>query len=436
MSIEVRKISIFRFYVISLFRPHYRDFKISFSIPCSFLSLGNQVYANPSAPEKTFIRDMFSRILVNITVAIWLAYAQALSPTPPGLCQNLRLSITTTAETIVVPPLPNLSQPGAVLKFFGSIPDIVANAPRNQTKGTYDIAATYCPPKGGVTPKKNGVQLLVHGASYTKEYWMGGAWHGSNLYSWTKFANKAGFGTLAVDRLGNGASEHPDPAQVVQLTLEMEILNVIAQKIKTGEITGTPSKVFYVGHSMGATVGAMLAAKYPKSIDKLVLTGYTTDESNIPPVIAAGQYLPAKDVDPARFGTLSQGYVTQSVESGRTVLCYAGGFDPTIPPMDYATRATLTVGEALGLSSMQVPNYKGAVFVLTGDKDRPYCGTDPKISCETFIKTTAAQFPQASTFGFFIPPNTGHCLNFHYTAPRSFAAVAKWLLLDAKVPSY
>lgn len=378
---------------------------------------------------------MFVKISRDLMVSGLLAGAQA-RPTPTsGACRDLRLTITTTADTIVMPPLPDLSQPGAVLNFFGTIPNIVANAPHNQTSGTYNTAATYCPPECGILPEKNEVQLLVHGATYTKEYWMGGAWHGTDAYSWTRYANKAGYGTLAVDRLGSGASEHPDPAQVVQLTLETEVLNIIAQKIKSGEITGRPSKVIYVGHSMGSTVGTMLAAKYPNSIDKLVLTGYTTDGSNTAAGVIAGQYLPAKDVEPARFGTLPQGYVTQSVESGRTLLSYAGGFDPSIPPLDFSTKGTSAIGEALGPGNVLVPNYQGPVFILTGDKDQPFCGSDPNASCEPLIKATASEFPQASTFGYFIPPNTGHGLNFHNMATDSFAAVTKWLSFDSNASS-
>src|SRR5436190_933917 len=87
---------------------------------------------------------------------------------------------------------------------------------------------------------------------------------------------------------------------------------VLAQ-IKSGDITGTPTKVIYVGHSMGSGVGTMLAATYADSIDKLVLTGNTTNPTNAF-VIAAntGASIPAKDADPARFGDLLPGYVTQS----------------------------------------------------------------------------------------------------------------------------
>ena len=179
----------------------------------------------------------------------------------------------------------------------------------------------------------------------------------------------------------------------------------------------------------------MLAAKYPNSIDKLVLTGYTTDSSNAGAVVIAGQYLPAKNVEPARFGSLPQGYTTQSIESGRTFLSYAGGFDPSIPPLDFSTKSTLAIGESLGIGTVPVPNYQGPVFILTGDKDKPFCGTNPNAPCEPLIKATALEFPQASTFGYFMPRNTGHGLNFHYTAAKSFAALTKWLKSESNAPS-
>ena len=35
-------------------------------------------------------------------------------------------------------------------------------------------------------------------------------------YSWVAAASKAGYPTLAIDRLGNGDSSHPDPLLTVQ----------------------------------------------------------------------------------------------------------------------------------------------------------------------------------------------------------------------------
>jgi pimeloyl-ACP methyl ester carboxylesterase len=258
---------------------------------------------------------------------------------------------------------------------------------------------------------------------------MGGAWNGPDTYSWTKYANAAGFGTLAVDNLGNGLSDHPDPAQV-QLTLMVEILNILAKMIKNGKITGTPSKIVYVGHSLGSILGTMLVAKYPSVIDKLVLTGYTTDLSNVDAGVLAGKYEPAKDVDPARFGTLPQGYVTQSVEPGRTFF-YAGCYDPTIPPLDFLTKGTFAIGEPLFSDIVPVPDYEGPVFILTGAKDKSLCGADPSIPCERIIQASASEFPKARSFGYFMPPDTGHCLNFHCGAQASFEAVTNWLLHDS-----
>jgi pimeloyl-ACP methyl ester carboxylesterase len=373
---------------------------------------------------------MFLEAVACVVAAVWLGHAQVL-PAPSGGCQEMTFSITAVSDTIVMPPLPDLSQDHAVLAYFTSIPHIVATSQHTTTTGTYDIAATYCAPEGN---SPDQVQLLVHGATATKEYWMGGAWNGSDIYSWTKYANDHGFATLAVDRLGNGLSAHPDPSQEVQLTVDVEILNVIAKKIKNGEITGTSSKVILVGHSRGSSVAAMMAAKYPDSIDKLVLTGYTANTSNFAAAAASSQYKPAKDVDPARFGTFPEGYLTESAESGIASFCYAGDYDPDIPLLDFATKGTIAVGEVLAPGAVPAPNYHGPVFILTGDKDKPFCGTDSTAPCEPIIKASASDFPNARNFGYFMPKNTGHCLNFHHSANQSFEAVTDWLLRASNNP--
>ena len=368
---------------------------------------------------------MFSKSLTCLAAAALLGHAKAVPPP----CQDMTFTLTVTANTIVLPPLPDISHPNDVLGYIAQLP---SNLPHTDTTGTYNISATYCAPNG-VSPDQ--VQLLVHGSSYTKKYWMGGAWDGPNVNSWAKYANNNGFATLAVDLLGNGLSSHPDPLQEVQLPMDVEILKLIAQKIKNGDITGMPSKVIYVGHSMGSGVGTMLAATYPDSIDKLVLTGYTINPTNAF-VIAAntGAYIPAKDADPARFGDLLPGYVTQSGLEGRIGLSYAGNYDPSIPPLDFATRGTTTVGEAIGLGTVPVPNYRGPVFVATGDLDGPFCGTDPNVSCEHIIQATAGNFPGASQFRYFMPSNTGHALPFHRSAHQSFEAVTDWLLHGSNNP--
>jgi pimeloyl-ACP methyl ester carboxylesterase len=374
---------------------------------------------------------MILEALACVVAAVWPGHAQVLLA-PNGGCQEMTFSITAVSDTIVMPPLPDLSKGDAVLAYFASSQQLVATGQHTTTTGTYDIAATYCAPKDH---SPDQVQLLVHGATATKEYWTGGAWNGSDIYSWTKYANDHGFATLAVDRLGNGLSARPDPLQEVQLTVDVEILNIIAEKIKNGEVTGTPSKVILVGHSRGSSVAAMLAAKYPDSIDKLVLTGYTANSSNFAAGAASSQYKPAKDVDPARFGTLPEGYLTESVESGIASFCYAGDYDPEMPLLDFATKGTIAVGEVLGPGAVPAPNYHGPVFILTGDKDKPFCGTNLTAPCEPIIKATTSGFPNARNFGYFMPKNTGHCLNFHRSANQSFEAVTYWLLQASNNPN-
>ena len=368
---------------------------------------------------------MFSEaILTYLIAAALLGHAQA-APAPQPGCREMKFSIHATADTIDMPPLPTLNSADDVLNYFIGLPEILATAGHKTTASVYKIATTYCPPSDGIA---NKVQLLNHGGTYTKEYWMGGAWGGADVYSWTKFANEHGFATLSVDQLGNGDSEHPDPLQEAQLIMEVEILKFLAQKIKDGDITGAPSEVIFVGHALGSVTGSMLAAAYPNTVDKLVLTSYSNDFSNITANVVAGQYTPASIVDPTRFGKLPPGYLTQPSVSARGGPFYSGDFDQGLLQLDFDTKGTLALGEVLNLTPIPLPNYTGPVFLLTGDEDKLFCGSNPHVPCQSVVRDSASLFPSARNFGFFVPKKTGVVLNFHQSAPKSFDAVTDWLL--------
>src|SRR5436190_12355778 len=112
---------------------------------------------------------MFSKSFTWVLAAVLLDVVHAVPRPPLTGCHDMTLPVTVAADTIVVPPLPDLSQPNALLGFFSTIPDIVANAPHTITNATFNIAATYCAPTANIVPERKEVQLLVHGASYTKD---------------------------------------------------------------------------------------------------------------------------------------------------------------------------------------------------------------------------------------------------------------------------
>lgn len=121
------------------------------------------------------------------------------------------------------------------------------------------------------------IQLLVHGGVYTGGYWeFPDPSGGTDRYNYAAAANKAGFTTLAIDRIGSGRSSHPLSTKI---TLESNVFTVhqVVQAIRRGEITAPAGKQFhkvvYVGHSYGTGVGWFLATDYGEDLDAAVFTG-------------------------------------------------------------------------------------------------------------------------------------------------------------------
>ena len=67
--------------------------------------------------------------------------------------------------------------------------------------GSYNLSVRYCPPDKGVANKADdALQVLVHGASFSKIMW--DFPYQPEKYSWVKRMNEEGYHTLAVDLIG------------------------------------------------------------------------------------------------------------------------------------------------------------------------------------------------------------------------------------------
>ena len=73
-------------------------------------------------------------------------------------------------------------------------------------RGTYNISAQYCKPDQS---SSDTIQVLSHGIGFDKTYW--DLEYNNYAYSYVNVALKAGYSTLAIDRLGIGQSSHGDP---------------------------------------------------------------------------------------------------------------------------------------------------------------------------------------------------------------------------------
>lgn len=114
---------------------------------------------------------------------------------------------------------------------------------------------------------------------------------------------------MAFDRLGVGASDHPDPIQIVQVPTQVEVLHGIVSALRAGKLVGQAFKnVVGVGHSLGSIQTVGVAAAYPKDFDAVVLTGFSTNASAVPFVFADFNPTIASQNSPARFRGLANGY--------------------------------------------------------------------------------------------------------------------------------
>ena len=89
-------------------------------------------------------------------------------------------------------------------------------------------------------------------------------------------AAEKGYATFSYDRLGTRKSTQPDPLQIVQLPLQVEIAHSIIQSLKRGTIGGLAfNQVVGVGHSLGAALAQEVARLHPEDFNALILTGHS-----------------------------------------------------------------------------------------------------------------------------------------------------------------
>lgn len=350
-------------------------------------------------------------------------------------CSDVSFEVPVTSQNVAFSSPPDPDNTTAIVEFMRHV--WLGNAPETNgttaTSGTFTIKGTHCVPKKG---KATALQILVHGITYNKTMWAGMGFP-SDEYNWHAQATARGYATLALDRLGHGANpQRPDPLSVVQPQIQIDIMHEIFSAVRSRNaplnvLKQAYDKVVFVGHSYGSYLGAALATQYPADADALVLTGYSS-YLDFDDVINA-EWVSAADHDPSWFGAdLAKGYVAMADAAQREAAFFAGGFDAAIPPVDFAYEDTLTVGEIGALGAILGPavGYTGDVLAVTSVQDAFFCEA-PADKCEAHLAATADSFPDASSYEYFAPDNTGHDLTLHYSAGETAARVHDWL--DAKL---
>ncbi|QSZ35703.1 hypothetical protein DSL72_006825 [Monilinia vaccinii-corymbosi] len=315
----------------------------------------------------------------------------------------------------------------------------------NPGAGAYSMSLRYCEPEVRIPSRQNTIQYLQHAITMTKNYWNGLGYpngYNGDQYSYLSYMSSQGYPTLSVDNLGSGNSSHPDPAFIVQMPVQVEIIHSIIGMLRSGKalhlcLAGRIfSKVIYVGHSYGSICGNAVATAYPKDVETFVLTAYSTGYAFGAAPLGLMTPAPAFLVS-SRFSSLltQPFYLAASSQPGRQIALYSrtGGFDPAIITFDFQHEGTVSLGEIATLlyGVEPAPAFTGNVLVVTGKQDAICCYDPLGSDCGSGIGSIPAQavanFPNAATFATFIPDKTGHAPFLHYSAQDQFSYIAAFL---------
>lgn len=292
--------------------------------------------------------------------------------------------------------------------------------------GTYGIYSQLCWPRASDAINSTTVQFLNHGAGFDRSYW-----NAAPGYSYVDFAADRGYTTFLFDRLGTGLSDHPDPLQVVQYGIQVEIAHQLIRMLRAGRISNHAfSEVVAVGHSFGSIQLAGITSKYPRDVDAAVLTGFTADPSGMGVAFAGVGLTPASVSDPVLFGNLSTGYLTaSSIEGNQFFFFRYPNFDPAVLDLAQRSRQTLTLGEFFSLEGLEAsPSFTGPVDIVNGLNDLPNCFGNCLLPYDKVAAAKEKLYPAASNGSdSYLAPDTGHGLNFHYTASEAYEHIHNFL---------
>ena len=291
---------------------------------------------------------------------------------------------------------------------------------------TYQVVGTLCS-KGD--PSGKTLQVLIHGSTYSRIYW--DFPYQSNHYSYVRAATRRGYATLNLDRIGIGASDHPDGA-LLDGDSNAFVVHQIVQDVRAGTTTGVAfDKVVAVGHSLGSFISIILAGTYPGDVDGVILTGVLHDVNLdfVNNVLVPSLYPAA--FDPRFAGqSLDLNYLTTLPGTRLAGFYYAPNADPVVVAIDESTKETVTGGELDAVavlfgpltSLIDVP-----ALVVVGEFDGIFCGN--------LVDCSDRKAVQSYEEGFFSPAacvetavigESGHDLNLHTNARSAYAKMLAW----------
>nr|WP_308436841.1 alpha/beta fold hydrolase [Amycolatopsis oliviviridis] len=287
------------------------------------------------------------------------------------------------------------------------------------------VHGRLCEPPGGART----VQVLVPGATYDSVYW--DAAPDPETHSFRLAMNKAGYATLALDRLGTGASSKPPSALLTAFT-EAGVVHQVIQAVRHGDVGSRFDKVILGGHSLGSAI-AMLEAGTYHDVDGVLITGLAHHINPPGALIVLGSFIPVA-LDPvlSRLG-LDPTYLTTQPGSRYAAFHAPGPEVPEMTAYDEATKDVVAPGELLDAAALgTVLPYSWRitvpVLVVLGGGDGGLCGplaTDCTSSAG-LLQSEAPYYSAAARLRTYVLPGFGHSINYAPNAPDYHQAVTHW----------
>lgn len=304
-------------------------------------------------------------------------------------------------------------------------PSVVSAAPGATTCRAVQVPVTVGDQRGPISgtlcapPGATAVQVLVHGWTYDRNYF--DFPYQRETYSYAQAANRAGYATLAIDRLGAGASLRP-VSVFNTFPANVKAVHTVVQALRGGGLGTKYQRVIAVGHSLGSVTIAHEAGQY-KDVEAIITTGFA-HAINYLPVFAQilGRSYLAR-TDPKFAGSISDPLYATTMPGTRQSFYAAKNADPAIIAMDERLKAAdslVDVATAVPYNLVNVDRELNIpVLVVDGSEDHLFCGLGA-VTCDSDQSLVEHEKPwygpKAKIEGMLVP-GSGHDVQLEKTAP-------------------
>lgn len=295
---------------------------------------------------------------------------------------------------------------------------------------TYRIAGWLC---ADGSPQGHTVEVLIPGLTYGASYWNFPV--DPARYSYMRAATAAGYATLAIDRLGTGASDHPPAAQLTAMSEAFALHDVVGQ-LRAGKVGDVSfGKIVLVGHSYGSDIALREAAAYA-DVSGVISTGWLT-AGNLAGHLQVRKSYDSSAAEDAKFAGagLPAGYVTTKPGTRGADFFNTGYASAAVIKEDESLKQTVSAGE---LKTVVIPVPRSAtqaihvpVLLADGQNDALDCNAArAALSCATagaILARERVNYAPQACLRAYVLADAGHSINLHPDAGDWFAAASNWV---------